>query len=220
MITLTFPAVLDDVQCHRPDVNLGLSTPTPVPREAIASIKKRWKSFGFEHLIEEVPLLNSMGMWPVDFKHARLKPVANGFMFVEIVLSFSKTRKKHQRGGGGGMFSFGKNKMPDDWRPSRMDVDDVKLLNYVKGQLTDGWGEGVSQLRFGPRVSCPNGDLEFPKLCRVILPGSEYEDGEVHDSNIVGRYSFNLTTIGCTLWPRDIHKAQKEATVDSFAFRK
>lgn len=51
----------------------------------------------------------------------------------------------------------------------RCDVDMVEMRTRLMGVFSDGWGEGVEQMRFGPRVLDDEGSK-------------------------TGRYSFNLTT--------------------------
>lgn len=78
---------------------------------------------------------------------------------------------------------------------SRLALDDVALLAHLQGQLSDGWGDGVSQFSFGPRVVQGRGDRFAP------VPGSttDYDEEKETDPDVMGRYSFNLTIVGASL---------------------
>ena len=67
--------------------------------------------------------------------------------------------------------------------PSRVDVR--RLAEDVHGQLSDGWGEGVEQFRFGPRVVCDDEE----NGCRPAVGRAERS----RDLSTSGRYAFNLT---------------------------
>lgn len=70
-------------------------------------------------------------------------------------------------------------------------VDMRRLATEIEGQLSDGWGEGVEQIRFGPVVKCDD-DGEQCRPCSSSSSSSRTGLTESDD----GRYSFNLTTLG------------------------
>lgn len=71
--------------------------------------------------------------------------------------------------------------------PEGREVDATALRAEVDGQLSDGWGEGVEQFRFGPVVEC-DGDYE---RCRRPTNAARKRELE-KDVDLNGRFSFNL----------------------------
>lgn len=73
----------------------------------------------------------------------------------------------------------------------RGDIDMPGVKEYLAGQLSDGWGEGVEQVRFGPLVMCDG------QNCQKALPKEVKQHSLQVDLD--GQYSFNLTMDGATL---------------------
>lgn len=65
-------------------------------------------------------------------------------------------------------------------------LDTAAFKHYLEVQLSDGWGEGVEQIRFGPLVRCSD-----RRTCRLAK-----KDRAALSPDLDGRYSFNLTTVG------------------------
>lgn len=74
------------------------------------------------------------------------------------------------------------------------EVDVQEVREYLHGQLSDGWGEGVEQIRFGPMVMC---DADGLSNCRRASAMEAKQHALQVDLN--GQYSFNLTMEGSTL---------------------
>jgi hypothetical protein len=74
------------------------------------------------------------------------------------------------------------------------DIDVQEVREYLHGQLSDGWGEGVEQIRFGPMVMCAADDW---RTCRRASAKEAKQHSLQVDLN--GQYSFNLTMEGSTL---------------------
>lgn len=152
-IVTTLPVCVDDAKGKPWKEELGIALQTSIPEAAKAALRKKIRrdDFMFGDLVRDLPVV----------KHARKrlkkKAVAvriKGFKLIE--------------------------KAKASWcveitwvlvNPAeivRQEVDDAVLLDEIRGQLSDGWGEGVSQFRFG---------------------------GAAEDSED-GRFAFNLTHIG------------------------
>eukprot|EP00798_Chlamydomonas_sp_ICE-L_P009328 gene9328-16459_t len=71
-------------------------------------------------------------------------------------------------------------------------IDDVSLISELFGQMSEGWGEGVSQRLFGPRI-----DISGPNPTDL---GGEYKESRRDILNdIVGRFAFTLSPYGMCL---------------------
>lgn len=177
VVSAVFPVVLDDLLGVRSRLaGKGLSHPSGVPPpDARALLRRRIKKndFGFEHLAETVPLVagpsrrRSWWWWQEQERsavarlaHYELIERANGWA-VEL-------RWAVDRGAA--------------------EVDLAAFKAELAGQLSDGWGEGVEQFRFGPLVVC---ELDDYRQCRPA------KRSELHglQPDLDGRYAFNLTTV-------------------------
>jgi hypothetical protein len=69
------------------------------------------------------------------------------------------------------------------------DVDEAACGRALSGSLSDGWGEGVEQFRFGPLVVCAD---DNDTACRLATS----KESASLQLDLDGRYAFNLTTLG------------------------
>jgi hypothetical protein len=76
----------------------------------------------------------------------------------------------------------------------RSSVDDTKLLADLFAQMSDGWGEGISQLRFGHCVTNGGSGDTYT----IDTPLREYNDSD-GNYDVLGRFAFNLTATGARI---------------------
>ena len=179
IIEADLPIVFDDKLGRRKKAagkGLWLATGVPSPEgKPWIRRKVRKNAFDFQYLITRVPLVSSStSWWPFGGKKAKYASC--------------------------NMISYKLNEGDQHWSMSvRWEVEgqdsEIDLAAFKKSlsdQLSDGWGEGVEQLCFGPLVVCEDDE----KRCRLA---TRAEQGNM-DPFVDGRYSFNLTTIGATIW--------------------
>ncbi len=184
-VRAVLPIVLDDrLGARSVSAGRGLSHATVVPEAARATVRRmvRDNVFGFESLLTEVPLRRSSTdrgawfLWGRRKGHHR-KAAAAALASVRLV-----------EGARGGWAMALEWVLPSV--ESASDVDIAALTGELEGQLSDGWGEGVEQFRFGELVICD--DEEGKGSCRRARRG----EAAGLDEDVDGRYSFNLTTVG------------------------
>lgn len=199
-LRITLQVVVDDL-LEAPWDNQGFTImPTCIPNNRILRKMLRERisenEFSFDQLLLGVPLRGrkTPTYVPVVMKDHRLIE-EKGFggrdlWFVETDWSFIDPRDTKS--------TTTKRKSKNDTTvvviDSRSQVDDPQLLSDLFGQLSDGWGEGVSQFRFGSRVKCDGPD----DVCVLDRPVREYEESD-GDYSVMGRFAFNLTAIGARI---------------------
>lgn len=178
-VVALFSVLLDD----RLRTRNGPSSIRTVPPAAAALLKRRIKSDDFDFggiLYNGVPLI----LYPT--KRNILKMLGSFF-------SASKNATKHVPA------EFLSTKLIEGasgkWRvelrwevsiPEGREVDLNELRREIEGQLSDGWGEGVEQFRFGPVVDCDDYEL-------CIQPKTAARKRELEKLvDLNGRFSFNL----------------------------
>jgi len=196
-VRAVLPIVLDDrLGARSVSAGRGLSHATVVPEACRAMVRRmvRDNVFGFESLLTEVPLRRSSstdrGSWFSwgGRKGHHCKATLASVRLVE---------------GAQGRWA-----MAMEWVlpiKSASDVDVAALIGELEGQLSDGWGEGVEQVRFGELVVCD--DEEGKGSCRRARRG----EAAGLQEDVDGRYSFNLTTVGAAAL-RTSASARKQKT--------
>lgn len=189
VLNLTLPVVMDDKLGERSRevaAKPGLSYPTRIPAAARATLRKMIlgnNAFYFHDLLlTGVPKLQP-----------RSAPSASPWSRL-----FSFWRKKSSKRASASLISLAileRGAENDHWSvemlwqvdcPRQM-LDMEALMSDLSGQLSDGWGEGVEQMRFGPIVICE--DEENDAECRLAIGSDERS----LDVTTFGRWSFNLT---------------------------
>ena len=84
-------------------------------------------------------------------------------------------------------------------------VDLPALMHELHGQLSDGWGEGVEQIWFGPIVVCEDDDGGPDEGCRPAKGAAE----RALDVSTHGRWSFNLTVASRGTWKPVVKVTQR-----------
>jgi hypothetical protein len=183
VIKITLQVVVDDLLGGRWD-NQGVAImPTRIPsnRDVRKMLRRRISNndFEFHLLLSRIPLRGKKRpvYVPLAMKDYRLIETKDAW-YVETEWMFSDSRTKENEEDG---IAF-----------PRSIVDDPQLLSDLFSQLSDGWGEGVSQFSFGPCVRCE--DTE-EKKCVLDRPFREYNESD-GDYSVMGQFMFNLTAIG------------------------
>jgi hypothetical protein len=179
-IKITLQVVVDDL-LEAPWDDRGVTImPTSVPTSAQQYIREYIQNneFDFHTMLTKIPLrgLNRKSTY-TKYIPTEMKGVA--------ILSEGKD-------GEGQDVWFVKTVWQFD--AHRSSVDDTKLLADLFAQMSDGWGEGASQLRFGHCVA--NGGRG--ETYKLDTPLREYKDSDVN-YDVMGRFAFNLTAIGARI---------------------
>lgn len=176
-LRITLQVVVDDL-LEAPWDDHGVTImPTNVPMSAQKYIREyiRSNEFDFHLLLSSIPLRGKKG------KHTYVPTQMKG------VITLAE-----------GECSTGQDVwfVETDWEfdEPRWNVDDAQLLSDLFAQLSDGWGEEISQFRFGPCVTNRAGDGTF----MLDAPLREYMESDC-DSDTMGRFAFNLTGIGARI---------------------
>lgn len=170
IIRVTLQVVVDDILDAPWDNQRSTIMPTSVPRIAQDKLRRDIldNKFDFHMLLSRIPKhSNNKKYTPtymVEYRLVEKNGLCGDVWFVEIDLRYIRPRSS---------------------------VDDAQLLADIFVQLSDGWGEGVSEMRFGECVCYDDGWV-------LDAPERDYneEDGNY---NVTGRFAFNLTAIGASI---------------------
>jgi hypothetical protein len=186
------PIVLDDFLGHRAKAakrkdTLGVELPTPPPPDAasMALVRRRVAAddFGFDALLfTGLPLVAGA---PAP-RHGIF-----GWLFAP-----KRRQTVPARMVGKAKLVEGKAYWSIQTRWEYKDVREVDvpaLLSKLQAQMSDGWGEGVSQIRFGPRVF-EDGSRKH-QLGKGTFSEDDWSDSAFDGLEVNGRFSFNLTTV-------------------------
>jgi hypothetical protein len=184
--------VLDDKLGVRADHGMGrdigrgrgVSGATKVPPEARSLVRRRisGNDFSFEFLAVHGVILKALNTKKTWFGLGRPKSA------YAPVTKFEYKLVEHKSGYWSIDLVW---HVGDGIAPDAIDLDAFRA--YLDGQLSDGWGEGVQQLRFGPITVCD--DPDDSATCRLAAPGERVDlDGDRLEVDLDGRYAFNLTT--------------------------
>ena len=204
-LTIVLPIVLDDFLGHRAKAasrnTPGVELPTPPPPDAAskALVRRKVAADDFEFgalLFTGLPLVAAGH----NDKNSRY-----GFFLSSLFKS------KNERNNDEDVVParmVGKAKLVEGkaywsvltrWEYARGDdgggreVDVPALLSELQGQMSDGWGEGVSQRRFGPRVIEVGRGKYRPG--KGTFSEDDWGDDAFEGLEVHGRFSFNLTTV-------------------------
>jgi len=187
--------VLDDRLGVTSESVRGISAPTKVPPAARALLRRRIarNEFGFEFIsVHGVSLRVKMaktwfglgrkatrGYSPVTKFAHKLVEQKSGFWAVDLTWHVAAD-------------------------PEALDMAAFRV--ELEGQISDGWGEGVEQFRFGPLVVCGDGD--GAGACRLAVGARERAS---LSTDLDGQYAFNLTTVGAgVVLPRVLPRARRQ----------
>jgi hypothetical protein len=194
-VRLVLPVVLDDLLGARTaPAGRGLSTPTEVPPDARALLRRRIRrnEFAFDELLlSGVPLVRGGSAGGGGAGGS-----AGGGLLRRLLrgpAAPAGARAPAQLAALRLLEDGGRWAVDMTWGvagAAARQVDQPALARELDAQLSDGWGEGVEQMRFGPLVACE--DRERTRGCRVTTArtrATQHLDPTTH-----GRFAFTLTT--------------------------